>query len=333
MEDLTHMMEESFYAKKLYFSYSSLKKLMYSPGSFYNHYVLLQREDRMDNHLVQGKVIHCLILEEDHFNNYFVVSPTKLPEGNNKLIVEKMFSLYTSESNKQSLEDYQTDIIEYLVQINLHQSLKTDDQRLDKVVVEQNISYFDFLKKKGDKNIVDAETLEYCLRSKELLQSNKQIAELLGIGREQTDTFKVYNEMSLQMELDKAFSFGLKGIIDNIVVDADNKRIYINDLKTTNRSIVDFKDTVEVFSYWMQAAVYLRLVLDFFKEFINDSWVIKFNFIVIDNSQQVYAFEVSKSTMLEWLGRLNHSLRQGLYHYENRDYNLPYDFARGKVYL
>lgn len=332
-EAIKHMLEENFYSRKLYFSYSSLKKLLYSPRSFYKHYIMLEREDRMDAHLVQGKVIHCLMLEEQNFNDYFVVSPSKLPEGNNKLIVDKMFSLYTLESEKQSLEDYEVEIIEQLFNINLHQTLKTDAQRLDKILTDQNISYFEFLKMKGDKNIVDAETLEYCLQSAKLLQSNKQIAELLGIGKTQTNTFKVYNEMSLEMKLEKLCPVGLKGIIDNIVVDADNKRLYINDLKTTNRSITEFKNTVEMFNYWMQSAIYLRLTLDFFKEFIDESWIIKFNFIVIDNTQQVYAFEVKKSTMLEWLERLDVSIKQGLYHYKNRDYNLPYEFATGKVYL
>jgi hypothetical protein len=57
---------ERFYQKKFYFSYSGLNKLLYSPAMFYNHYVLNQREDSKDAHLVGGSVLHCLLFEPDN---------------------------------------------------------------------------------------------------------------------------------------------------------------------------------------------------------------------------------------------------------------------------
>lgn len=324
--------ELAFYAKKFYFSYSSLNKLLFSPRTFYTHYVLKQREDRMDSFLVEGKVIHCLLLEGDKFNDYFIVSPTKLPEGNGKLVVDKVYTKYAEDPDIKEFSDYESDIIDILSEINLHQALKTDAQRIEKVVIDQNISYFNFLKNKGNKTIVDAETLEYCSKSVEVFKSNNQIVELLGMGKVQTDTFKVYNEMPLEMDL-PGFPFGLKGIVDNIVVDADNKRIYINDIKTTGKGLENFQESVEFFNYWMQSAVYIRLVLNYFQQYISDSWLVKFNFIVIDKNQQVYPFEVSPVSMLEWLKNLNSKLLQATYHYNNKDYTLPYKFVTGQVYL
>ena len=57
---------EKFYQNKFYFSYSGLNKLLYSPAMFYNHYVLNQREDSKDAHLVGGSVLHCLLFEQKH---------------------------------------------------------------------------------------------------------------------------------------------------------------------------------------------------------------------------------------------------------------------------
>lgn len=324
--------ELTFYAKKFYFSYSSLNKLLFSPRLFYTHYVLKQREDRMDSYLVEGKVIHCLLLEGDKFNDYFIVSPSKLPEGNGRLIVDKVYTKYADDPDIKEFKDYESDIIDILSEINLHQALKTDAQRIEKVVIDQNISYFNFLKNKGNKTIVDAETLEYCSKSVEVFKSNSQIVELLGMGKVQTDTFKVYNEMPLEMDL-PGFPFGLKGIVDNIVVDADNKRIYINDIKTTGKGIENFQESVEFFNYWMQSAVYIRLVLEYFQKYIDGSWLVKFNFIVIDKNQQVYPFEVSPTSTLEWLKNLNTKLLEAAYHYNNKDYTLPYKFVAGQVYL
>ena len=58
--------EEEFYARdKFNFSYSSLNKLLFSPSLFYKDYILQDREIRTDKHLVEGKLIHCLLLEQE----------------------------------------------------------------------------------------------------------------------------------------------------------------------------------------------------------------------------------------------------------------------------
>ena len=66
---------ERFYKNKFYFSYSGLNKLLYSPGLFYNHYVLNQREDSTDPHLVGGRVLHCLLFEPEKYDDYFKKYP------------------------------------------------------------------------------------------------------------------------------------------------------------------------------------------------------------------------------------------------------------------
>ena len=64
---------EKFYKDKFYFSYSGLNKLLYSPAMFYSHYILKQREDSTDPHLIGGRVLHCLLFEPEKFEKDFVV--------------------------------------------------------------------------------------------------------------------------------------------------------------------------------------------------------------------------------------------------------------------
>ena len=109
--------------------------------------------------------------------------------------------------------------------------------------------------------------------------------------------------------------------------------IYINDLKTTGKTISDFKETIDYFNYWAQAAIYYRLVMDKFHEIVKDDWKVKFNFVVIDKYQQVYAFEVSEETMQTWQLKLEGNLNEAEWHYKNKDYSLPYQFATGRVIL
>ena len=79
---------KEFYNKRFYFSYSGINKLLFSPRMFYKHYVLNQKEDSVEPHLVKGRIIHCLLLNEQDFDKEFVMIPGKLPLGNNKLTPE-----------------------------------------------------------------------------------------------------------------------------------------------------------------------------------------------------------------------------------------------------
>jgi len=122
--------------------------------------------------------------------------------------------------------------------------------------------------------------------------------------------------------------------LDNVKVDHDAKIIYLNDLKTTGKTISDFKETVDFFNYWAQIAIYYRLVAYKFYELLKDEkWKVETAFIVIDKYQQVYPFKVSTLTMQKWQAQLEEKLNEAEWHYKERNYKLPYEFANGLVTL
>jgi len=303
-----------------------MNKLLFSPRSFYNHYILNQREDKMEQHLIDGSLLHCLLLEEDKFDEKFVVSPGKLPGDSAKKVLDKVFTRALIDGYLElSLEDLKDDILQILQEVNLHQSLKTDAQRVEKMVTDENISYYDFLRTKGDKLVIDNETLERVKLSVDEVKQNQKAWSLLGIGNPDSKS-----EVPLLADLDD-HTFGLKGIVDNIRVAHDEKVIYITDLKTTGKLLQDFPETVEYYKYWLQAAVYVRLVRKSMPELSNYS--IKFHFIVVDKLNQSYAFEVSSVTLREWLDRLDEVLKVVDYHYTSRNYDLPYEYKQGNIIL
>lgn len=323
-------LEEEFYSKPFNFSYSGMNRLLYSPKLFYSHYVLQQREEKLDSYLIEGKVIHCLLLDGDNFDKQFVVSPLSLPSDNPKLVVDRVFK-YAQETNSldQDLRSFESPILDILKEINLHQSLKTDEQRVDKMVTDQTVSYFDFLKQKGSKDVIDTEMYNRCLESVQILRQNQEVVEVLDLYRNSDGT--VYSEHPIQINL-PGYPFGLKGIIDNLVVNENDKTIVINDLKTTGKTVAEFAETVEYYNYWLQAAIYKKLVLGNFA--VDASWKVKFNFIVIDKYKQTYVFPVSDETMNKWyLTGLSNALAKAKYHYEKREFSLPYDMVVTKVVL
>jgi hypothetical protein len=303
---------------------------------FYSHYVLNQREDSTDAHLVTGRVLHCLLLDPHTFNDQFMLLPGKLPSGNNKQIVDNIFKYHCTIGNDSlNLDDYSTEILSQLLSINLHQSLKTDEQRLAKILTEEHKDYFTFLKSSLNKTVVDEPTLHGCKESVEVLRTNPSVRALLQLDKTEEDThITVYNELPLSIDV-HYLPFGFKGILDNVVIDSESKTIFINDLKTTGKNLADFPEAVKFYKYWIQAVVYNKMAYYKFVKGQPDEadWNMVVTFIVIDKYNQVYPFQVSQESLTMWQQDFDYIEDIVKYHYENKDFTLPYALAMGHVTL
>lgn len=342
--DLEHIMQESaeilekdFYSKKFYYSYSSLNKLFWSPQVFYQMYVLGLKEEKLDAHLVQGKLIHLLLLEPEKFHEDFMVTPGSLPTGNLRMVVDRVFKHYTELSrngdDRTELAQFDGAILDVMKDINYFQNLKTDQQRLDKIITPEAISYWEFLKTKGNKTLVDPATLKFCQDAVEIIKTNADVCNLIGCNVTEFDNKEVFNELQVTIDIPNKV-FGLKGIIDNIVIDHDKKIIYVNDVKTTSKDLKDFPESVEYYSYWLQAVIYMIMVNVMYKQLMEqEGYQAKFHFVVVDRTFQSYAFPVSEGTLNNWLDRYNECIDKAEWHYVNKSYDLPYEFAHGLVVL
>ena len=324
---------DNFYKKEFNFSYSSINKLLFSPRMFYNHYVLKQKEDSTDSHLVIGRVLHCLLLEPANFDNQFAVMTSKIPSENNKKIIDNIFRNYlVNQNNTLTLEDYSKDILTHLLTINLHQSLKTDQQRLDKILTDENNEYFEFLKLSLGKTVIDQTILDNCKMSLDVIKANDDIRALLQLDKiQENDEIEVYNELIVSMSY-KNLPFGFKGVLDNVVVDHNLKTLFINDLKTSGKSIQDFPESVDYYKYWIQGIIYVMLASEKFLKDKQD-WNVQLTFIVIDKYNQVYPYQVSSESLNKWKIDFEKIVTQIRWHYDNKQYNLPYDLALGNVKL
>ena len=324
---------DNFYKKEFNFSYSSINKLLFSPRMFYNHYVLKQKEDSTDSHLVIGRVLHCLLLEPANFDNQFAVMTSKIPSENNKKIIDNIFRNYlVNQNNTLTLEDYSKDILTHLLTINLHQSLKTDQQRLDKILTDENNEYFEFLKLSLGKTVIDQTILDNCKMSLDVIKANDDVRALLQLDKiQEDDEIEVYNELIVSMS-DKNLPFGFKGVLDNVVVDHNLKTLFINDLKTSGKSIQDFPESVDYYKYWIQGIIYVMLASEKFLKDKQD-WNVQLTFIVIDKYNQVYPYQVSSESLNKWKIDFEKIVTQIRWHYDNKQYNLPYDLALGNVKL
>lgn len=328
---------DNFYENTFYFSYSSINKLLFSPRLFFNYYILKQREDSTDAHLVSGRVLHCLLLEENKFNEHFILMPGTFPSDNNRAVIDHVFYNHYVPMNNDTLtlDDFQTEILTQLTVVNLHQSLKTDQQRIEKIITESSKEYFNFLKAKENKTVVDQKTLDACKVSVECLRANKDVVQLLQLENSNAEGIKVLNEQYLTTE-PYTYKFGFKGYVDNVVIDYNSKTLFINDLKTTGKNLQDFPESVEYYQYWIQAVMYQQLAwYNYLKDLPDLSeWKIAITFIVIDKYNQIYPFQVSGESLALWRDRFEKEvLTKVQYHYDSKDYTLPYELALGNVML
>ena len=237
--------EEEFFSKDFNFSYSSLNRLLFSPSLFYKDYILKEKEIRLDKHLIEGSVIHCLLFEADKLNEKFKIVPGKTPSDSVKKVLYNMTN-YTDAVTLEKVEDFV--ILDSLKEINLYQSLKKDEQRLAKIRTTDNADYWAFIMN-DIKNIIDLDTLNKCKERVELLNSNEEVQTALAQKKSdfELDPITTHAEAYLQCEL-KDYNFGLHGYIDFYEINDDTKEVTIYDLKTTSKSITDaleltFKDS------------------------------------------------------------------------------------------
>ena len=295
---------------------------------FYKDYILRDREIKTDKYLVEGKLVHCLVFEPENLNDKFNIVPEKTPTDSTRKILHRVYEK-DSTVDIMSADDL---ILEALKEQNLHQKLNEDSARLKKIQTPEAQVYWKFIAN-PNVDVIDQETLQRCTEYAEIIKGNKDVISLFESVQTDfdLDPVQTYAEKPLECAL-KDRPFGLKGIVDFYKVDDTEKLVTICDLKTTGKSIADFKETIDFYNYWLQAAIYAKLVFENLDESQQDYNFI-FKFVVIDKYKQVYVFDVSPETLSAWTQGLEETLKVAEYHYTNRDYTLPYQFLIEKVIL
>jgi len=328
MTDKEQIFKDKYDRGEFKFSYSSMNRLRFSPKLFYKDYVLKDREVRTEKHLIEGRLLHLLLLQPDNFENDFALLPGKIPSDAVRRVLNEVKGNAVGD-----LEDLEPEIISALKHQNLYQSIKDDSKRLSKVLTDDNKEYFKFLLVSEGKDIIDQDMYDRTLERVEIVKSKKDIMDLLDpvITDFELDETESFAESYLECDL-REIKFGLKGYVDKYIIDHKKRAITIIDIKTSGKSIVNFVDTVDYYNYWMQAAVYTMLVLKNIPDGIQ-GYKINFNFIVVDTYNQVYNFEVSEATMQSWGKQLMEVLKACKFHLEEMNFDLPYEFINNKVVL
>lgn len=325
---------EEWNAKKddLHLSPSALKLLKNNPAIYHKHYILDEKVKLTGKHFDEGSLIHCMVLEPDEVKNKFINMAIPVPSETILSCINYVLELCPQDS---SFNYYDKEILNHLITINKHQSLKDtkdgtgDSKRLNKILTENAEEYFRLHVENKDKVIVDQESWDKCKYKAEAILANKQSNYLL---KAINDDDEVRTELELSTRPDE-FQFGIKGILDCIKVDRKEKTIYVSDIKTTSGTISQFKDVVDKYDYWLQPPCYQVLAKSLMRGIAYD-YKFEFHFIVVDKNNQVYNFLVSETSLEKWTEQLIQLVNFELtWHIDNKDFDLPYEFAKNSVVL
>jgi hypothetical protein len=323
--------EDEFFSTKPYISYSGLNKLLYSPALYYKHYILKQRDDSNTTAAIEGKLIHCLLLTPDNFDKEYQIVSDSLPSENPKKVIDTIFEHYTilkeDGDEREDLIEFSSAILDVLADMNLYQSLKTDEQRITKIVdVPKHLDYWFYLKNCRGKILITQETYDFANGAVETALQSPVIRAALGLI---IDNFNIniesYNEIELACELTD-YTYNIRGILDNLIIDHDNKLIKINDFKTTSKDLTTFKESIDFYRYWMQVSFYVLLVKN--SIYYKEDYKIEVRFLIIDCYQQVATMLVSDTTLSKWQDATKECFEKANYHLANRIFDLPYEFAQ-----
>lgn len=331
-------LEDEFFSQPFMMSYSGLNKLLFSPVLFHQHYILKQRDDVVDKPMVEGKLLHCLLLNPEEFKNEFVLMSSDMPSDGPRKVLDKLYECMKNEGRTFSISIpippetvgfIHTYMLDILKEQNLYQSLKTDEQRIAKMDTPKHLKYLHYLFEAEKKTVVDQDMYDFAKSTVDTIRSKSNLMSIMGFDRDSLTTdVKQCNELDLVCLEFEDYYFGIRGIIDNLVVDHDNKVIRVNDLKKTSKSIGQFEESIEYYNYWMQAALY-RLLVNHVKETtFGVDYPVEFRFIVVDPYMQIAPIRISEETMEAWTLKLNDELDKANYHFKEREFSLPYKFLK-----
>lgn len=292
--------------------------------------------------MIEGSLIHCLLLKPEAFDDEFILASNAVPSASQIEVLQRLFvhhdelckendddTIYLS----KTVEDYSTAVLDILEDINLYQSMKIHT-RLKKIINDTTQEYWEFMIKSTGKKIIGHDTYDFCKAVVDKITSNPTIMSVMGFFDDDMLNFEKFNEIEL-VASESTYPFMLRGIVDNMVIDNDNKEIRINDLKKTGKSISEFQNAIDLYRYWLQGAFYKKLIeLSYLTQPKYKDYTVVFRFLVVDPYMQIAPIRVSDDTMKIWSENLDKELLKATYHIENRNFELPYEYlVNGELVL
>lgn len=268
-------------------SQSSLKLFSFNPQRFFlEEYLWItgvkdktKRKDKSDA-MIFGDLLDCLVLVPHEFDERFIKADVAPPSGQMLEFVKYYFE------REVDITDGATELTKEEAQEIAHEAYNKVGFKRDSFakVLErfktEALDYYKLLRKSVGKTIVSSELVDKAEELKTVLLEDEYIGPILSAQTNEKQT--VFRQMPLVQDTD-IDNVKLKGLLDMVVVDHENKEIHLYDLKTCSDY---FPSSFTTYRYDIQMTFYAGLLATWAEEngYIEDYELIMPVFIVADTS-------------------------------------------------
>lgn len=274
LKDISWQVDEPTYRADPALSYSTLAR--YEREGF-------DKLDHLFDHistpsLTEGSAVDAIITGgEEEFNANFIVVDINITDGGkdtcNRLVEMNL--------PFETFQEIPEDIVSMAAkETGFWQADKWDRVRYKKVLETGNIAEFYNAAKHSDKTILSTKTFESVQAMVRALKESPATAGYFADNDELSPIRRYY-----QLKFKATFEgVGYRGMMDEIVVDYESKKVFLIDLKTSSKTEWNFYKSFIEWKYSYQARLYYRLVAanmakdPYFKDFeISDYYFIVVN--------------------------------------------------------
>ena len=285
-----------------------------------------EREGLKLPQLEKGTMIHEYILQPEEFWKDYIILDFEVPKvKQQKDFCEAYVSSLELLEDDKKLQAYRSS---YTNTKSSQIALKEASELCNKYE-----SYINYLKQKDDKKVISFADLNLLKTIKKNLEEHKKANELLYNF---PNTFEVHNEFHINWEYPNAFEdkeLSCKSLLDRVMIDHENKKIILIDLKTTS-DIYNFQHSVEEFDYYRQLTYYWTALAWYFKnelfldidEYEGETYIIA---IQSYDGNEVRVFKIDEAELSNKLKVIDNAIKRIAWHKNNNLWEHTKEYYEG----
>lgn len=285
-----------------------------------------EREGLKLPQLEKGTMIHEYILQPEEFWKDYIILDFEVPKvKQQKDFCEAYVSSLELLEDDKKLQAYRSS---YTNTKSSQIALKEASELCNKYE-----SYINYLKQKDDKKVISFADLNLLKTIKKNLEEHKKANVLLYNF---PNTFEVHNEFHINWEYPHAFEdkeLSCKSLLDRVMIDHENKKIILIDLKTT-ADIYNFQHSVEEFDYYRQLAYYWTAIAWYFKnelfldidEYEGETYIIA---IQSYDGNEVRVFKIDEAELSNKLKVIDNAIKRIAWHKNNNLWEHTKEYYEG----
>lgn len=271
-----------------------------------------------------GEQFHCFVLEPEKFDAQYAVEDVKRVNGLTGEFLKNIVKLEKEPSIVlEANEIYKTAYLATGFKLSFENVLKSLEQG-------ENIEYLNFLRENWDKIRVSKESYSKIQTMYENLMSHKKARKLIleeGTSSEDCEVFfekEIYWEslVSINKKAEELEMLACKSKLDILIIDKTNKKVTIADLKTTGKSLRQFKESYKDYKYYRQLAYY-KDAAAFYLAFMGikdvEKWKFQIYIIAVEKglSNDVAVFEPAETDLIQGAKEYKSLQKELMWHFKN----------------